>query len=96
MVKLIWSEKAIISLELIAEYISKDSLFYAKETIRKIRSLTRKLKDFPYLGSIVPEYDRPDIKQLIYKSYRIIYKIDDGVITILTVISGYKQLWFLR
>ncbi|HBD94209.1 MAG: hypothetical protein A2015_10090, partial [Spirochaetes bacterium GWF1_31_7] len=84
MVKLIWSEKAIISLELIAEYISKDSLFYAKETIRKIRSLTRKLKDFPYLGSIVPEYDRPDIKQLIYKSYRIIYKIDDGVITILT------------
>ena len=92
MVKLIWSEKAIISLELIAEYISKDSLFYAKETIRKIRSLTRKLKDFPYLGSIVQEYDRPDIKQLIYKSYRIIYKIDDGVITILTVISGYKQL----
>ncbi len=92
MAKLIWTDKATVSLEKIAEFIAKDSVFYAKKTVLEINKLTKVLKTYPNSGRIVPECNEIFIRELIYKSYRIIYKIDNDSIYILTVISGYKEL----
>ncbi len=92
MVELIWTEKAIKSLEDIAEFIANDSLFYAKKTVESIHSLTDTLKIFPKVGRRVPEYNKINIRELIYKTYRIIYKVEAKRIYILTVLSGYMDL----
>ena len=92
MADLIWTEKAARSLEDIAEFISSDSIFYAKKTIKDIYLLTEALKNLPYIGRYVPEYRNKDIRELIYKTYRIIYKVENNKVTVLTVISGYKDL----
>lgn len=92
MAQIIWSEKSIKSMENIAEYISADSEFYAKKTIREMKNLIDNLKLFPNMGKMVPEYNDISIKQILYKTYRIIYKIENNNIIVLTIISGFQKL----
>jgi toxin ParE1/3/4 len=39
-------------------------------------SETDRLQEFPELGRIVPEYRRNDIREIIFRPYRIVYRID--------------------
>jgi toxin ParE1/3/4 len=38
---------------------------------------TKLLGSFPQSGRKVPEFDRPEIRELILRPYRIVYQIDD-------------------
>jgi len=60
----------------IYNYIYQDSIYYAAKTINKIIQITDNLDFSPYMGRKVLEYDNDTIRELIYKSYRIIYEID--------------------
>jgi len=44
---------------------------------------TDQLKRFPLSGRKVSELDNPDTRELIYRGYRIIYRIQAGEITVL-------------
>ena len=66
----------------IYKYISKDSLKYAKETAYNIYSRIAELKFSPYLGRYVPEFQNKQYRELLYKSYRIIYSISEETSTI--------------
>ena len=86
MAKLIWSEKAINDLEMIAEFIALDSLKYASLTVQKLYNYSKTLKKFPKSGRIVPELNDETIKELIAGNYRIIYSLKNPEkIEILTV-----------
>ena len=43
---------------------------------------TENLRFSPYMGRKVPEYDLVQIRELIYKSYRIIYEVQTNKILI--------------
>lgn len=90
--KLFWTADGIESFEEIIKYISKDSIFYASNFAKKILLVIEKLPDFPRMGRIVPEYNNPDIRELIYQNYRIVYNITNEVIYIVLVIHGSKEL----
>ena len=34
---------------------------------------------FPYIGRKIPEYNNENFRELIYKSYRILYKINSNI-----------------
>jgi toxin ParE1/3/4 len=87
-----WSSRALSDLEAIAAYIEADSPAYARSVVKKIISATRQLSQFPRSGREVPEFENPSIRELIIYSYRIIYKLDDSVVTILSVIHGKQRL----
>lgn len=55
MAEIIWTETALNDIDSIAEYISLDSVFYAKQFVQKIFLAADKLKKFPEIGKIVPE-----------------------------------------
>lgn len=57
----------------------------------KIVTLTRKLPDFPYLGRVVPEFERDDIRERFMFSYRIIYCVSDDAIIVVNIIHGRRQ-----
>lgn len=59
------------------QYIFNDSEYYASNFARKLLLFIEKLKIFPHSGRIVPEYNNPDIRELIYQNYRIVYTIRD-------------------
>jgi toxin ParE1/3/4 len=50
------------------------------------------LPDFPKAGQVVSEYNIDSVREIIYQYYRIIYKIENAVIYILSVIHGSRKL----
>ena len=75
MVQINWTNIAITDLKDIADYIKKDSDYYAKIQVVRLKKRVEILKKQPLIGSIVPEFNRNDLRQLICGNYRIIYKI---------------------
>ena len=92
MVKLEWWKTASNDLTQIYNYIYEDSIFYAMKTVNKIVDLTQRIIIFPYMGRKVPEYSQEEIRELIYKSYRIIYEIQSDMIYILRIWHSARKL----
>ncbi|MCH8010670.1 MAG: type II toxin-antitoxin system RelE/ParE family toxin [Candidatus Marinimicrobia bacterium] len=63
--KIRWTDPAIAGLKAIEDHISLDSEYYAKTFIEKILYRVDKLKDFPSVGIVVPEYEQEDIREII-------------------------------
>lgn len=82
MEEIIWLSKARKDLIEIYNYISEDSVYYAIKTINKIVKKAELLYNFPYMGRKIEELSKGDYRELIYKSYKIIYKIDSSKIYI--------------
>lgn len=90
--KIIWTEDGIKSFENVIQYISGDSCYYAANFAKRILFSIERLNDFPYSGRIVPEYNIPEIREIIYQNYRIVYKIGKQAIYIVLVIHGSHEL----
>jgi plasmid stabilization system protein ParE len=71
--KIKWTEKAAGHLRAIYDYISADSAVYARRHVRGIIHATQKLETMPYCGRKVPELEDYDFREVIYRSYRIVY-----------------------
>ena len=93
MVKIIWTQRSLFDLKLIAEYISNNSISYASLTLERIIDVTKHLETNPRIGRMVPEVGKNDkIREIILGNYRIIYKITSTLtIHILTVHHSSKR-----
>ena len=90
--KVHWTENAIGHLVSIYEYIGTNSSTYAKITADKITRRSIQIADHPHSGRKVPEYDAEDIRELIEKPYRIIYRIKPDQIDVVAVLHGARLL----
>lgn len=54
--------------------------------------MTDKLLTFPKLGRVVPEFQNVNIREIIYRNYRIIYELEEERIVILSVLHGSKLI----
>ena len=65
--KIKWSPQSSDDLVQIAEFISRDSMNYARIVVENILESTGMLSEFPYSGRIVPELGKITIREfLIY------------------------------
>ena len=62
----------------IVRYISFDAPDRAVEFGRFLISRTRLLAESPELGRIVPEFGDTFIREIIVRSYRVVYRLDDA------------------
>jgi addiction module RelE/StbE family toxin len=93
MVQINWTFQARDDLRNIADYISKDSVQYAKIQTLRIKSRTKILTKHPKIGRVVPEIENQAIRELIFGNYRIIYKvISTNRIDILTIHHSARDL----
>ncbi len=90
--KLIWSPLAVEQIRNIVAYIAQDNPPVAKQWANKIFNAVKRLIEHPKSGRIVPEINRKEIREIIQGSYRIIYKIKQEQILILTVKNTYQLL----
>ena len=93
--KIIWTESAWRDLEEAANYIAKDSKYYAAALIRKARDTARSLATLSERGRIVSEFNNPEIRELFVGNFRLIYLIKNRIIYILGFIHGARDLWAL-
>ena len=86
MVRIIWTRQSVEDLENIYEYISKDSVKYARIQVIRIRDRVKILKSYPKSGRVVPETEEDAIREIISGSFRLIYRIKtDSLIEIITI-----------
>lgn len=90
--KVEWTEVALQDLTDIRDHIAGDSPYYARHFIEKILAASEKLGQHPEIGRRVPEAGRDDIRELIYRSYRIIYLVAADRVNILTVVHGRRDV----
>lgn len=83
--KIRWNYSAITDLAGICDYIGKDSPAYAAMFAQKVFALVENLVIFPKSGRIVPEFGDERLRELIYKNYRLIYRIKGHYIEIAMV-----------
>jgi toxin ParE1/3/4 len=90
--KLEWTEPAVLDLESIRDYITKDSAYYAARFVARIIEAAETLPSQPRMGRVVPEADDDAIRELLFQNYRIIYRAESDRILILTVVHGGRDM----
>ena len=91
--KVEWSEPALDDLQAIQLYIAHDSASYARRFVERAFAATDRLSAFPHMGRAVPEAGSPDIRELIYNEYRLIYQIVlPERVVVIAVVHGRRDL----
>ena len=91
--KVVWSREARENLVEIEEFISRDSLDRAVRFVDALIDHAEAiLTDNPKSGRVVPEISNPDMRELIYRGYRIVYRLQGDCLEILTVFEGHRLL----
>ena len=83
--KIQWSPLSVERISEIADYIAQDSPVAAEKWVHSIFDRVVQIKDFSRSGHVVPELNRKDIREIIFANYRIIYRIETRIVSILTV-----------
>jgi plasmid stabilization system protein ParE len=73
--KVIWSPSAYNDIDLIAEFIARDSVDRASMFVTQLIEKAEILIMHPKAGRVIPEMDDENKRELITGSYRIMYKI---------------------
>lgn len=60
----------------VVRYISFDAPDRALQFGRFLLSRTKILAQFPELGRIVPEFEDNHIREIVVRSYRVVYRVD--------------------
>lgn len=68
-----------------------DSELYASLTVSRLVAAAGRLIQFPALGRVVPEFDRPDLRELIVRPYRLVYRLRGESIEIATVFHAARM-----
>lgn len=92
MAEVIWTESALLELDLIAQYISLDKPSAAKQLIKKILSTTRQLELFPESGRTPSEISHLNYLEIIVKPCRIFYRIDGNKVYIVYIMRSEQDL----
>ena len=85
MLKVEWTNQALDKIEQISEFISLDSSSASTKWAELIFSKEKVLIDSPKIGRKVPEYNDESIREIIVGNYRLVYRIKEKYISIITV-----------
>lgn len=74
--KVIWSSAARDDLHDIVTFIAHDNGDLAMSFGYELISQADRLLEFPESGRIVPEYKTEEIRELIFRPYRLVYRVN--------------------
>ena len=86
-----WTDRAKTRLRLIHDHIAKDAPLVASQVVERLLQRSIQIGDLPSSGRAIPEYKREDMREILERPYRIIYRILPDRIDIITVMH-YRQL----
>ena len=89
--RIVWSEPAVSDLEDIHAFISRDSPDRASRFVARLIAATEPLQSLPQMGRVVPEGDGRQ-REVFVDPYRIIYRVEGGLVFIVTVVHGSRDL----
>jgi toxin ParE1/3/4 len=90
--KVILTPESMGDLEAIVTFIAKDNPACARTFGHELIDRALSLAAFPEIGRVVPEMGEPAVREIIHRSYRIIYEIfpEEGAIFVLRFWHGAR------
>jgi plasmid stabilization system protein ParE len=92
MTEIKWTPQALNDLEAICLFIARDAPPFAAVFAEKVFKAIDPLSSFPQLGRVVPEIGDPAIREVLSGNYRIVYRVREDQVHILTVHHGSRLL----
>jgi toxin ParE1/3/4 len=84
--RVIWTEVALADVETIATYIARGSKRYATAVVDRMLETAAALAENAERGRIVPELGDDATREVFVYGWRLIYRVDSGVVSVLTVV----------
>jgi toxin ParE1/3/4 len=76
--KVFLSPDALGDLEGIVAYIARADVGASERMGNQLLDAALSLTTFPECGRVVPEFRRPELREIVFRSYRIIYRVGGG------------------
>ena len=90
--KVIWSPLAQQQFADAFTYIAAERPAAALKWFERVVAKTESLSDLPDQGRMVPEAQRPSVREVIVEPYRVVYLREDELVVILTVQHERRDL----
>jgi toxin ParE1/3/4 len=90
--RIVWSPLALERVSEIADRMAENNVEAAKVWLMDIFGAVDRLQKFPESGRVVSEVKRPNVREIIFKSYRVIYRVERKQVSVLTVRHGRQRL----
>jgi toxin ParE1/3/4 len=87
-----WTLTAEEDLRAIEDFIAKDSVLHAVHFIDRLIGAAEQLRHAPKMGRVVPEFHRDDLRELLFRAYRIVYQLRGDTVIVLRVVHGARDL----
>lgn len=92
MARVAWTPQALADLQAAYEFVARDSVRYAEALTERLFDAAERLELFPLSGRVVPEVGREDVRELIVSGYRVVYRVREVEVEILTVTHAARPL----
>ena len=83
--KVVWAQHANQRLGSIFDFIERDSSPRAVQFCGRLLEATQRLGEYPLAGPVVPE--DPAHRQLVVDAYRIVYRVADKIVYVVTSVA---------
>lgn len=90
--KIRWSPLALDRVAEIANWIAADRPDAAAKLVSEMFAVVERLAAFPESGRVVPEFERDELREVICRSYRIIYRVTKDRVEVLTVRHSLQEM----
>jgi toxin ParE1/3/4 len=90
--KLYWTERARQDLLAIGRYIARDNPKAAWEWAERLQARAQAAAKTPRAGRMVPELATKDVREVFLRNYRLVYRVLNDSIHIITVFEGHRRL----
>ena len=87
-----WTPQAADDPDAISLFIARDAPQVAATFADRVLRATDRLASYPGLGRAVPELGIEDIREIVVGSYRVIYRVREDEVHLLTVHHGARLL----
>lgn len=76
----------------IEEFIARDSPLHAVDFVNRIIDSVEKLRTAPMIGRIVSEFNRRNLREVLFRQYRVVYLLRRETAIVLRVVHGARDL----
>jgi plasmid stabilization system protein ParE len=83
-----WSEPALDDVKALRGWIGRDSEALSNQVVERIFDAVESAIPFPRMGRVVAEVGDDAVRELLFRTFRIVYRAESDRIVVLSVLHG--------
>ncbi|MFP2907988.1 type II toxin-antitoxin system RelE/ParE family toxin [Pyxidicoccus sp. 3LFB2] len=90
--RIVWTSRALRDLRDVGDYIARDNPAAAAQWVGTLVEAVESVASLPGSGRVVAELGREDIREVLRRTYRIVYRVRARTLVVLTIFEGHRRL----